>query len=433
MRARRYRLDGNVRRHGNVVVGGSPLKLFRLTDSGTDVIDQIAVGLPATDSTLVSALLDAGAIHPLADTADAVHTPADVTIVVPTFGPPEHTPDAAVVVDDGSVPAVAGATIRLDRNSGPGAARNAGLEHVDTPLVAFVDGDVEVSDGWMEALLPHFADDRVAAVAPRVTTLAGTSAIARYESAHSPLDLGPDPARVRAGTRVSYVPAAALVCRTEAIRAVGGFETGLRHGEDVDLVWRLDEAGWRVRYEPASVVHHDPRPDWSSWVSQRVGYGSSTAPLAARHPGALAPLRMNGWSITTWMLAMIGRPAVGAVVGIGSAAALVRKLPDVPAVSAFRLAALGNLRAGDHIAQAVRRVWWPILLVVALRSSVARRTLAAAALAARHPLVLADDVAYSLGVWRGMVTERTIDPIVPQVSSWPTRAAGPPAPSATAR
>ena len=78
--------------------------------------------------------------------------------------------------------------------------------------------------------------------------------VARYDAEHSPLDLGPEPARVRAGTRVSYVPAAAIVCRVDAIREIGGFDEALRFGEDVDLVWRLDAAGWRCRYEPVATV-----------------------------------------------------------------------------------------------------------------------------------------------------------------------------------
>ena len=41
----------------------------------------------------------------------------------------------------------AGATIRLSENRGPAAARNAGLEMVRTPLVAFVDADVRTRRG----------------------------------------------------------------------------------------------------------------------------------------------------------------------------------------------------------------------------------------------------------------------------------------------
>ncbi len=416
---RRYQLDSTVERHGNVLVGGSPLKLFRLTAAGSSVVERIAEGEPVAASTLVTALSEAGAIHPVPD--HQRHTVADVTIVVPTLGMPAHVPDGAIVIDDGSDPPVPGAAVRLSSNQGPGAARNAGLAQVTTPLVAFVDADVELPHGWLDTLLPHFVDDRVALVAPRVRSGPSTSLLGRYEHDHGPLDLGSEPARVRAGSRVSYVPAAAIVCRAEAIRSIDGFDASLRFGEDVDLVWRLDRAGWVCRYEPTTEVNHAVRPDTRSWVRQRIDYGSSAAPLAKRHPRALAPLRMSGWSIGAWTLGAIGRPVLGAALGAGSAAALVKKLPDIPPAAALRLAGSGNLHAGGQIAGAIRRVWWPLLLLLAWRWKPPRRVLFAAALAARHPFVLADDLAYSIGVWKGMLKERTPDPLIPQISSWPGR------------
>jgi mycofactocin system glycosyltransferase len=417
---RRYRLDATAEVHDDVVIGGSPLKLFRLTQAGTRLVATIAADEAVADSALVRALLDAGAIHPVGD--QPIHTEVDVTVVVPTLGPARQAPEGSIVVDDGSQPPVEGATLRLEANQGPAAARNAGLEQVATPLVAFVDNDVELPDRWLEPLLDHFADDRVALVAPRVRTRKDGTALGEYEHRHGPLDLGPEPARIRVGSRVGYVPAAAIVCRTDVIKELGGFDPSLRFGEDVDLVWRLDEAGWVCRYEPAVEVGHAIRPDLRSWIRQRFGYGSSAAPLARRHRGALAPLRMSGWSIASWTLAAVGRPITGGLIGAGSAIALTRQLPDVPAPVALRLAGLGNLRAGDQIGAAVRRAWWPLLMVAAIRSVAARKVLVAAAIGARHPLRLADDVAYSLGVWRGMLAERTLDPLVPEISSWPGRA-----------
>ena len=420
MTARRYRFDDGTRRHGDVLIGGSPLRLFRLTRAGSRVLDRIAADEAVEESGLVTSLLDAGAVHPAVPPTGRFR-PSDVTIVTPALGVVRHHGDGVIVVDDGSEPPIPDATVRLDRNRGPGGARNAGLSRVTTPLVAFVDADVDLRDGWLDPLLPHFDDDRVALVAPRVRSVPGTSALQRYEMAHSPLDLGPRPGRVRPGSRISYVPAAAVVCRVDMIREIGGFDETLRFGEDVDLAWRLDESGRRVRYEPASVVTHDPRPTWCAWFDQRVGYGSSSAPLSRRHPGALAPLRMSGWSVAAWVSGVLVHPVVGATVGAGSAAALVRKLDDVPPGAAFMLAWRGNLAAGGQIAAAIRRVWWPLVLLAAFRSPRARSGLLLAAIAARHPIRLADDIAYSVGVWRGVLRERTADPLVPEIGSWPRR------------
>lgn len=421
--AERYRLDHSTRRYGSVVIGGSPLKLFRLTEAGSRVLARIEAGDAVDESPLVASLLDAGAAHPVraADGRPGRFTADDVTVVTPAFGRPPSRRDGAIVVDDGSDPPIPDATVRLDRNRGPGAARNAGLGLVTTPLVAFVDADAHLPDGWLDPLLPHFDDDLVALVAPRVRSTPGPSVLERYEREHSPLDLGPRPGRVRAGSRISYVPTAAVVCRTDAIRTVGGFDESLRFGEDVDIVWRLGEAGHRVRYEPGSIVSHDARPTWAAWCSQRVGYGSSAAPLSRRHPGALAPLRASGWSIGAWASGLFVHPLVGLTISAGSAAALVRKLPDLPPRTAFGLAWRGNLAAGTQIAAATRRVWWPFMVPAALASRRARWGLLLAAVAARHPVRLVDDVAYSVGVWRGIVRERTPAPLVPEISSWPGR------------
>ena len=426
MSHRRLRLDADTHRHGRVVVGGSPLKLFRLTDRGARIVERIEHGGEVDESPLVRSLLDAGAAHPVPAAAADAFTEADVTVVVPALGRPEHLPPGAILVDDGSEPPLEGADVRLDVNAGPGAARNAGLDRVETPLVAFVDADVRVDAGWLAGLLPDFDDVRGALGAPGVRSAAGSAGavLAGYEADHSPLDLGGSAARVRPGSRVSYVPAAAIVCRTDAVRSVGGFDGDLRFGEDVDLVWRLDAAGWWVRYEPDTIVEHEVRPTWVAWARQRVGYGSSAAPLSRRHDGALAPVRMSGWSLAAWTAGVALHPALGVVVAAGSSAALVRKLDDLPPAFAFGLAWRGTMHAGEQLGAAIRRVWWPLLAVAAIRSRCARRVLVLAALTRRHPIGIVDDLAYSVGVWRGIVAERTAAPLVPEIGSWPDRGGG---------
>lgn len=428
----RYRVDPSYQRHGRVVVAGSPLRLFRLGAAGVTAITAIEAGDDVEPSTLTERLVDAGAVHPVVAPAPPGTVGPSVTIVVPVHDEPATRVDAMraaadrdgvelVLVDDASAIPVPGATVRLDVNGGPGAARVAGMEHVRTELVAFVDADVVLPDGWLDRLVAHLDDPTVGVVAPRVRSAPGADRLARYERDRSPLDLGAEPARVRAGTRVSYVPAAAIVCRAAAVRAVGGFDPGLRFGEDVDLVWRLDAAGWRGRYEPAVEVTHLPRPDWGAWMRQRIGYGSSAAPLARRHPGALAPVRTNGWSATAWGLVALGHPGPGAAVVVGSSEALTELLDDVPRDVAIGLALRGNLLAGQAFAAAVRRVWWPIVGIAALRSRTARRVLVASLLAGGHPLRVVDDLAYGVGVWRGALRERTIAPLVPGISGWPER------------
>lgn len=404
----RYRLDSSWQRYPGMVLAGSPLRLFRTTRAGADVLDRLADGDDVKPSVLVDRLLDAGAIHPRYTARPGVH---GVTIVTPqlrTDAMSRIHDDGRITIDDGSMPPLAGATHRLLVTSGPAAARNAARPFIDTELVVFLDADVEAPDGWLEPLLAHFDDPRVALVAPRVTGETG-----------SPLDLGDEPARIRSGTRVSYVPGAALVVRVAAFDAVGGFDPTLRFGEDVDFVWRLDEANWRCRYEPAGAVWHEPRATLGDRLRQHAGYGTSAAPLALRHPGALSPARFNGWTAFVWASIVSGHPLIGGAAAIGSSLALGRKLADIPKPASFRLAMSGHLLAARQIADAVRRAWWPIVLVGSLVS----RRMRWIALAS----VVADvrsaptDVAYGWGVWSGMMRHRTCGPIVPRFSAWPGR------------
>ena len=442
-----YELDGSYRRHERVVIAGSPLRLFRLSEAGRRVVEAIEQHrpLPSKHTGLTNRLLDAGAIHPSPDASP--FTSADVTIVVPAYNArPAFTAHSGptIVVDDGSDPRLApvpGCTmIHLPVNRGPGAARNAGLANVDTPLVAFVDTDVEPAEGWLEALLPFFDDPRLALVAPRVASSAARGALAGYETARSPLDLGPQRGRIFPGTRVSYVPAAVIVVRVDALRAVGGFDETLRTGEDVDVVWRLIDAGHRCRYEPAVIVHHRPRASLTAWVRQRVDYGRSAAALDQRHPGAVTPLRMSGWSALVWTLMLTRRPRAALLVAGWNVRALQRKLVDVPPQESLRLVGLGHLYAGRQVANAITRVWWPIALLVAAFVPRTRLPLLAAAVVpplldwipTRGPgdpvryvaLRLADDVAYGSGVWIGAIERGRAGALAPTFTNWPGRASG---------
>jgi mycofactocin system glycosyltransferase len=348
---------------------------------------------------------------------------------------------AVVVVDDASsVPVLTAPACQLVRhatNEGPASARATGRRLAATPLLAFVDADCVPEPDWLDALLGHFDDDRVALAAPRVRSRPGPGAIARYEATRSPLDLGPVEGRVAPGTRIAYVPAAALVVRAAAFDAVGGFDTTLRVGEDVDFVWRLGEQGWRCRYEPRAVVFHESRATVRALAAQRFRYGRSAATLDRRHAGLVAPAVVQPWAAAGWLAVAAGHPVVGALAGLVPAVAVRRRLPSAPERDreALRLAALGFVRAGEQLASCVMRAWWPAAFAVALRSRRARRALLVAAAlptmidwlrtlggprsSRTNPFVYVvlravDDLSYGAGVWTGALSERRLGPLLPR-------------------
>ena len=433
------RPDASLRRFAgdSVLLGGSPLRLLRLGSRGAAVVtgwlSGELLGSGAGEQRLARQLIDAGLLHP--DPPPGQVADRDVTLVTPVKDHPAGTHRLwrataelgdRVLVDDGSAEPVPGAAVRHETPRGPAAARNAGWQQVGTDVVAFVDADVQPEPGWLDPMLAQFADPLVAAVAPRVRSRAGAGAVARYEQERSGLDLGAQPAPVRPMSRVSYVPSAALVVRRSALRAVGGFDERMHFGEDVDLVWRLLDSGYAVRYEPRSVVRHDPRAGVSAWLRQRFDYGTSAAPLSARHPGRLTCAKLSGASALSWGLLAAGRPRSALATAVVTAALFPRKLRGrgLPAGQALRLAGLGHLGAGRLLAEAARRAWLPVLAVAAVFSRRARAVMLAALLpclldsAGRGwdwaALRVLDDLAYAAGVWRGCLRERTLDPVLPR-------------------
>lgn len=448
----RYQIDSSWWRRantdGDTVVAGSPLKIFRFSSAARSVLEAIEkrdeISVAATNT--LHRLIDAGAIHPILESIKTSLQPSDVTVVIPVHNEDVLRLNALIsklsaahevlLIDDGSTIPLAdinGArVIRREVAGGPAAARNTAIDFVTSSITFFLDADTSLADDSWTKLLAHFEDSSVGVVAPRIASEPGTTLLHRYEASESPLDLGSEPARIRKNSRVSYVPTAALMIRTDLLREHRGFDESLRYGEDVDLVWRLLEADVVCRYEPAVTVHHSPRASLLDAWKQRVSYGSAATPLDQRHRGAATPLRINRWSAGAWGTLASGYPLIGLIIGAASTVALERKISSQPDSRqlALRLAGRGNIHAGRVIAQAMTRTWWPIALLLSLCSRRARRVTCAAIVLpslmswfTKKPKVdpvsycalkLADDVAYGTGVWKGVIATRDLGALTPK-------------------
>jgi len=441
-----------IRDRGRTLIGGAPLRVVRLGPAARRILSRgkLVVSEPAA-GVLAERLLTSGVAEPVVDALPPVPLD-DVTCVVPVHDRVDaldrllESLDRRVrvlVVDDAShasqevrrvVERHGASLIRREINGGPAAARNTGLAQVRTPLVLFVDSDVVVSEQTLRHLARHFTDPKVALVAPRVRPLGDDrSVVGRYEAVCSSLDMGRRSALVRPLSAVSWVPSAAVMARRAAIGA--GFDDAMRSGEDVDLAWRLISEGWRVRYDADVAVHHEHRTATMDWLARKAFYGTSAAGLAARHGSAVAPavvtpiqalislslLAQRRWSIP------LGA-ALASLVVVRTRAKLHRI--ERPGAVAAELTCGALMATSRQMSQLLLRHWWPLAAVASVRSRRMRRAVVVCAVVQslvdfrRHepnldPLRFAltarlDDLAYGVGLWRGVIRSRSVAALRPR-------------------
>ena len=178
--------------------------------------------------------------------------------------------------DDGSLSLLAEQfpqvdTLVLDSNYGYAGGYRRALEMLDDDIFILLNSDVAPAVGWVEALVAPFAEERVAAVAPKILSVIEPQRFEYAGACGGFIDLFGYPfCRGRILATVEYdsgqydsprsvfwASGACLAVRAEALREVGSLdEHFFAHMEEIDLCWRLWSAGWRVMVEPRSVVYH---------------------------------------------------------------------------------------------------------------------------------------------------------------------------------
>lgn len=218
-------------------------------------------------------------------------------------------PDAILLVDSGSTgdaPGVlarlAAATprtrlIRLDQ-PGVSLARNIGAAACQTSYIAYIDDDAIPAPDWLEhveaalteadpppavlggRILPRWEHALPDWWPPRlrgVLSIIETEGAGEYRSPALPPGLAP-----YAANMVVHVP---------SLLAAGGFHTGIgRQGalllsdEDVQLAWKLQDAGHSVRYDSRIVVHHQIQAArlTTEWLLERLYWQGASTVLTRR-------------------------------------------------------------------------------------------------------------------------------------------------------
>lgn len=184
--------------------------------------------------------------------------------------------------------------------NGPGGTRNVGVAAAQGEFLAFCDADDVVHPGWLTAHVSALVDADVSAGVFDPWSLNGLPT-------PSPTTYAPPPGLNLFG----FLPAAGsgnLAIRRGAFEHIGGFAQELITGEDFDLSWRAQLAGYRFVLNEAAVLARRDQRGFNAVFKRYLSYGRCGPMLYRRFRGdglrAEPVLAVKTWA---WLLVSMPR------------------------------------------------------------------------------------------------------------------------------
>jgi GT2 family glycosyltransferase len=214
-----------------------------------------------------------------------------------------------IVVDDGSTDNTRAILERYPRvraihqaNQGLSAARNAGFQAATGSIIAYTDSDCFADPNWLTQLVYQFQNTDAAAVGgPNLPPEDGRLAACVAASPGQPTHV------LESDQVAEHIPGCNMAFRREALEAINGFDSLYRKaGDDVDVCWRLQQAGYWITFAPGAFVWHHRRQNVGAYLRQQIGYGEAEALLRFKHPA-----KFNGRGDGKWRGVLYGNSLQG--------------------------------------------------------------------------------------------------------------------------
>ncbi|NNE94994.1 MAG: glycosyltransferase [Acidimicrobiales bacterium] len=231
-------------------------------------------------------------------------------------------PDVEVIVcDDGSSDDTADKAsrypvklLRLGRG-GLSAARNEGMRAATGDIVAYLDADAEADPRWIPQLVRAFDS-------PAVVAAGGPNhpfePIGLVEAAVAASPGNPREVLV-SDTRAEHIAGCNMAFRRKDLLKANGFDVAYRTaGDDVDLCWRLLDAGHEIAFAPTATIEHHRRGTVRGYLRQQRGYGRAERMLQGPHRHRFNRLGQARWRGVVYGGLSLPRRLLGAVVYHGS-------------------------------------------------------------------------------------------------------------------
>jgi GT2 family glycosyltransferase len=207
-----------------------------------------------------------------------------------------------VVVDDGStdetervmatLQSAAPTPIRYlkqKEHRGASAARNSGIKMAGGEILVFTDDDCLFQREWLSLLLAAFDSGEVGMVGGPDRAPEGSLFFSKCADYLLTSFIGTGGLRARDSLRLGkYYPRSCnMAIRRDVLAQVGLFDEDLFPGEEIELAYRVEKAGYLIRFAPDAYVWHKRRPSLRAHLRKIYAIGHGRVALARKHSGLL--------------------------------------------------------------------------------------------------------------------------------------------------
>ncbi|MDP2922220.1 MAG: glycosyltransferase [Candidatus Omnitrophota bacterium] len=247
-----------------------------------------------------------------------------LSVIIPTCNRVEHLKECLkslfdqtfsrtnfeiVVVDDGSTDNTTSLVRLLQKkyknlkyfkqeNKGPAAARNLGLKHTKGHILVLLDDDCEVDNNWLDNLVKLHRDNNTSIMGGEIVNkgnvfaqtaqIAQTFWLSTIHTSHVKtlkdfLKLikkfeGSGPRRF-----VNFLPSNNFSFKRRVLKNVAFDESFYITGEDLDLCQTLKDKGYKLWYDPAIKIKHNPQLNFFSFIKKHFLYGRGFGYFKRKH------------------------------------------------------------------------------------------------------------------------------------------------------
>lgn len=219
-------------------------------------------------------------------------------------------PDYEVIlVDDGSTDNTRAIVARFpavnaihQTNQGLSIARNVGLAAATGSIIAYTDSDCFADPYWLTHLVYPLVHSTAAGVGgPNLTPDDGWLAACVAAAPGQPCQV------LESDVIAEHVPGCNMAFQRQALEDIGGFDARyIKAGDDVDLCWRLRDAGHTITFAPGAFVWHHRRQDPKAFLRQQAGYGEAEGMLWLKFPSHFTGRGGGKWRGTLYGTGLAG-------------------------------------------------------------------------------------------------------------------------------